>query len=179
MKKRLLIALSAACTAALVGCSSINTALNTSKQPSLEKLTPPSGQPFLTLQGSGIQVFRCAADAKGSYWRFEQPQAKLKNSSGEVVAELSGPMSAFEYKDGSRIISSHIIAWADPATPQKDNKYALMKAVSDPGSGVFNGVKYIQRLKPEGGMPNSSGCTASEVGKLLKVPFSAEYVFWK
>ena len=70
-------------------------------------------------------------------------------------------------------------AWADPANPQKDNKYALMKAVSDPGTGVFNGVKYIQRLKPEGGMPNSSGCTPSEAGKLLKVPFSAEYVFWK
>ena len=74
---------------------------------------------------------------------------------------------------------THNIAREDTANPQKYNKYALMKAVSDPGSGVFNGVKYIQRLKPEGGMPNSSGCTASEVGKLLKVPFSAEYVFWK
>lgn len=176
---RLLIALWGACAMALVGCGSINTALNTSKQPSLEKLTPPSGQPFLTLQGSGIQVFRCVSDAKGSYWRFEQPQAQLKNSSGEVVAELSGPMSAFEHKDGSRIISSHIIAWADASNPQKDNKYALMKSVSDPGSGVFNGVKYIQRLNPERGMPNSNGCTPSEAGKLLKVPFSAEYVFWK
>ena len=46
-------------------------------------------------------------------------------------------------------------------------------------TAAFNGVKYIQRLKPEGGMPNSSGCTPSEAGKLLKVPFSAEYVFWK
>ena len=169
MKNRLSFALLAASALALAGCSSINTALNTSKQPSMEKLTPPSGQAFLTLEGSGIQIFRCAADAKG----------KLKDKSGEAVAELSGPMSAFEYKDGSRIISSHIIAWADPANPQKDNKYALMKAVSDPGTGVFNGVKYIQRLKPEGGMPNSSGCTPSEAGKLLKVPFSAEYVFWK
>ena len=106
MKNRLSFALLAASALALAGCSSINTALNTSKQPSMEKLTPPSGQAFLTLEGSGIQIFRCAAD-------------------------------------------------------------------------VFNGVKYIQRLKPEGGMPNSSGCTPSEAGKLLKVPFSAEYVFWK
>lgn len=179
MKNRFCFALLTASALVLAGCSSINTALNTSKQPSLEKLTPPSGQAFLTLEGSGVQIFRCASDAKGSYWRFEQPQAKLKDTSGEVVAELSGPMSAFEYKDGSRIISSHIIAWADPANPQKDNKYALMKAVSDPGSGVFNGVRYIQRLKPVGGMPNSSGCNSAETGKLLKVPFSAEYVFWK
>ena len=76
-------------------------------------------------------------------------------------------MSAFEYKDGSRIISSHIML-GPTCESSKDNKYALMKAVSDPGTGVFNGVKYIQRLKPEGGMPNSSGCTPSEAGKLLK-----------
>lgn len=129
MKNRLSFALLAASALALAGCSSINTALNTSKQPSMEKLTPPSGQAFLTLEGSGIQIFRCAADAKGTYWRFEQPQAKLKDKSGEAVAELSGPMSAFEYKDGSRIISSHIIAWADPALKRK----AIPAARSLPG----------------------------------------------
>ena len=53
MKNRLSFALLAASALALAGCSSINTALNTSKQPSMEKLTPPSGQAFLTLEGSG------------------------------------------------------------------------------------------------------------------------------
>ena len=62
MKNRLPFALLAASALVLAGCSSINTALNTSKQPSMEKLTPPSGQPFLTLEGKGIQIFRCAAD---------------------------------------------------------------------------------------------------------------------
>ena len=65
MKNRLPFALLAASALVLAGCSSINTALNTSKQPSMEKLTPPSGQPFLTLEGKGIQIFRCAADTKG------------------------------------------------------------------------------------------------------------------
>ena len=73
VKNRLPFALLAASALVLAGCSSINTALNTSKQPSMEKLTPPSGQPFLTLEGKGIQIFRCAADTKGSYWHFEQP----------------------------------------------------------------------------------------------------------
>ena len=45
MKNRLPFALLAASALVLAGCSSINTALNTSKQPSMEKLTPPSGQP--------------------------------------------------------------------------------------------------------------------------------------
>ena len=120
VKNRLPFALLAASALVLAGCSSINTALNTSKQPSMEKLTPPSGQPFLTLEGKGIQIFRCAADTKGSYWHFEQPQAKLKDKSGEVVAELSGPMSAFEYKDGSRIISAYDVVSGLFPDKQKD-----------------------------------------------------------
>ena len=74
VKNRLSFALLAASALALAGCSSINTALNTSKQPSMEKLTPPSGQAFLTLEGSGIQIFRCAADAKAvSYTHLTLP----------------------------------------------------------------------------------------------------------
>ncbi|MFR5427755.1 MAG: hypothetical protein ACLTHV_01515 [Parasutterella excrementihominis] len=89
MKNRLSFALLAASALALAGCSSINTALNTSKQPSMEKLTPPSGQAFLTLEGKGIQNFPLRRGYQGDYWHFEQPQAKLKDKSSEVVAELS------------------------------------------------------------------------------------------
>lgn len=179
MKRFFPFAFVVASVLALTGCGALKTTTPQSSIPSMEKLTPKTGTAFLTLHGEGIQIFRCAADSRGTYWKFEQPQAKLKNKSGEVVAELSGPMSAFDHKDGSRIISSQIIAWVDPANPQKDNKYALMRAVSDQGTKTFEGVKYIQRLDPKGGMPSKEGCTSADVGKLQKVPFSAEYVFWR
>lgn len=179
MKHYLTLTLFSVSAIALVGCSSMTSGPSTESQGFMEKLTPKTGKPFLTLQGSGVQIFRCMADSKGAYWKFEQPQAKLIDKAGETVAELSGPMNAFEYKDGSRIISTHIISWADAANPQVDNKYALMRAISDPGSGEFNGVKFVQRLNPKGGMPNDTSCSAQTQGKLLKVPFSAEYVFWK
>ncbi len=95
-----------------------------------------------------------------------------------AVAELSGPMQAFDHSDGSRIISSHITAWVNPANPAVDNKLALLQAVSDDREGVFKGVRYIQRLDTVGGMPQGS-CTQPDNGKLQKVPFSAKFVFWK
>ena len=150
----------------------------TSHAPSADVLSPKSGSPFLTLDAKGYQYFRCTVDARGGYWKFERPEAKLTNSAGETVAELSGPMQAFDHSDGSRIISSHITAWVNPANPAVDNKLALLQAVSDDREGVFKGVRYIQRLDTVGGMPQGS-CTQPDNGKLQKVPFSAKFVFWK
>ncbi len=164
----------------LAGCSHLSD-LNgpgTSHAPSADVLSPKSGSPFLTLDAKGYQYFRCTVDARGGYWKFERPEAKLTNSAGETVAELSGPMQAFDHSDGSRIISSHITAWVNPANPAVDNKLALLQAVSDDREGVFKGVRYIQRLDTVGGMPQGS-CTQPDNGKLQKVPFSAKFVFWK
>lgn len=68
----LLFALSAI---VLTGCGNLNLGQKLGFEPDTSKIQPPSGQPILTLEGEGYQVFRCAADQKGAYWRFEQPQA--------------------------------------------------------------------------------------------------------
>ncbi|MFR5389420.1 hypothetical protein [Parasutterella sp.] len=88
MKNRLPFALLAASALVLAGCSSINTALNTSKQPSMEKLTPPSDNLSSRLKERAFR-FSVRRGYQGDYWHFEQPQAKLKDKSSEVVAELS------------------------------------------------------------------------------------------
>ncbi len=164
------------------GCSRLTDLGFISKSPDTAKITPPSGSPFLTLTAKGEEVFRCTVDSKGGYWRAERPNATLYDSKGNKVGTLSGPMSAFDCQDGSRIISSQLIAWADPENPKTTMKYALFKAFSDPGDGLFNDVRYIQRINPHGGMPSleqQSKCTTATRGRLLKIPFSADFVFWK
>lgn len=71
-----------------------------------------------------------------------------------------------------------LLPGVNPSNPEKDLKLALYRCVADPGKGTLNGVKFVQRLKTSGGQPQSS-CSPNEVGKLLKVPFKAEFVFWK
>ncbi|WP_308513177.1 DUF3455 domain-containing protein [uncultured Turicimonas sp.] len=164
----------------LAGCSTIGDNLSSlipgaGGVPS--KLTPPTGKPVLTLQAKGVQVFRCTVDSKGPYYRFERPDATLYEGS-EKVGTLSGPMSAISYKDGSSIISTRVSAWANPSDPKKDLVLALLSAVPNDKPGVLEGVRYIQRLDTKGGIPQSN-CSQTEAGKLLKVPFTAEFVFWK
>ena len=162
----------------LAGCSTIGdniSALIPGSSAVSKKLTPPGGKPVLTLQAKG--VFRCTVDAKGPYYRFERPDATLYDGS-EKVGTLSGPMSAISYKDGSSIISTRVIAWSNPSNPQKDLVLALLSAVPNDKAGAMKDVRYIQRLNTQGGLPQSN-CSSAEAGKLLKVPFSAEFVFWK
>lgn len=162
----------------LTGCGTFNLGQKLGLEPDLSKIQPPSGKPILTLEGEGVQVFRCAADAKGTYWRFEQPQANLFDKHGELLVKHSGPMQAFEHIDGSEILSCRITSWVNPSNPEKDLKLALYRCVADPGKSTLNGVKYVQRQKTSGGQPQGS-CSQNEVGNLLKVPFKAEFVFWK
>ncbi len=168
---------------ALAGCSAplqkIGEKLGISTESAVsKKLTPPSGNAFMTLNAKGYQIFRCTVDTKGPYYRFERPEASLYDSSGQEVAKLLGPMSAITANDGSSIISTKVKTWANSSDPQKDLILALLVAYPNDTPGMLNGVKYIQRLNTKGGLPQSS-CQPQNAGKLLKVPFRAEFVFWK
>lgn len=160
----------------LNGCA-LNTWQNKSVN-HLDSITPKVGKASETFLGDGFQVFRCIQDAKGTYWRFEQPIANLSNTHGEFLIKHSGPMMAFDHADGSRILSSRILSWVNPQNPSNDIKPVLMEAITDPGSGFLNDVRYVQRINTKGGIPQKN-CTTEEVGHLLKVPFKAEYIFWK
>lgn len=46
------------------------------------------------------------------------------------------------------------------------------------GRGILEGVRYIARRQPSGGMPLVT-CTASQRGQYLRVPFRARYVFYR
>jgi hypothetical protein len=163
------------------GCSTIDFPHmeNRNDAASLEKITPgDNARKTLELHGTGNFVFRCSADAKGSYWKFERPEANLFNKYDELVVRHSGPMQAFDHIDGSRIISSRIISWINPPEPEKNAKLVLMKTVADPGDRELSAVRFVQRLNTNGGMP-AGNCSREQLGRLLKIPFSADFIFWK
>lgn len=141
-------------------------------------LVPAKGKPFLTLFGSGIQTFRCVKDARGFFWKFENTQAALKDETGNPAAQISGPMHAIDHLDGSRIISTRIFSWVSSSQNPGDNKNLLMEAVADDKPGALERVLYVQRLKSSGGIPTQE-CGPAQLNKFIKVPFKADYVFWK
>jgi hypothetical protein len=173
-------ALLAACAA--VGPASSGTAgsdkADAVAAPSLgifSRIKAPSGStPVLQLTARGVQIFRCEKRDGAFVWVFRQPDAQLLDSSGKVVGR-HGASFSFEHDDGSRLTAT-IVAY-DDAPKSTDLRWLLMTTRSF-GKGAFDGVTHVQRIDTRGGMPPET-CQASQANQILRVEFSAEFVFYR
>jgi hypothetical protein len=86
-----------------------------------------------------------------------------------------GANFSFEHRDGSRLLGT-VIAH-DKAT-SADTLPWLLLSVKSFGKGEFGGIDYVQRVNTQGGMPPAT-CSADENNRLLRVPFSADFVFYR
>ncbi len=139
------------------------------------KIKVPSGnEPTLKLAARGVQIFRCERQGNALEWRFRLPEAELFDDQGQPVAR-HGAHFSFEHRDGSRLLGAvlaHDQADAGDALPW------LLFSAKSYGSGEFGGVTYVQRVNTRGGMPPRS-CSAKELNQLLRVNFSADFVFYR
>jgi hypothetical protein len=46
------------------------------------------------------------------------------------------------------------------------------------GQGEFDRMTYVQRVETSGGMPPDR-CSAEQVNQILRVPFSAKFIFYR
>ena len=126
----------------------------------------------------GVQIYECrtASDLQApAQWALVAPQAELFDADGKRVGHhFAGPR--WEADDGSRIVGS-VKARAD--APQRDAiAWLLLSATSEGGPGRFSGVKQVQRLHTVGGAAPAAGCTPGASSGPLRVPYSADYVFF-
>jgi len=136
----------------------------------------PDGQdPVVQLAAKGAQVFRCELREGGGYaWTFRQPDAELLDARGQVIGR-HGVNYSFEHVDGSRLVGrilSFDKAPKDGALPW------LLIATDNFGDGQFKGVDYVQRINTVGGMPPPH-CQASQDQQILRVDFTADFVFYR
>lgn len=146
--------------------------------PSLGFFSPikvPSGhEPTLQLAARGVQIFRCERQDKSLQWRFRLPEAELFDAQGQPAGR-HGANFSFEHRDGSRLVGNvlaHDKADAPGTLP------LLLLSTKSYGKGEFAGVTYVQRVNTHGGMPPPA-CDASQVNRLLRVDFSADFVFYR
>lgn len=111
----------------------------------------------------------------GSEWYFIGPTADLYASpkgDGKVGIHYSGP--TWVSTSGSGVVGRQV----DQCTPDPQSiPWLLMTAVSSRGPGIFDGTTHIQRLNTVGGLtPTVPG---TSYGDIVRVPYSAEYVFYR
>jgi len=135
---------------------------------------PGDSQPVLQLSARGVQIFRCEKRDGANTWVFRQPEAQLSDAAGKNVGR-HGANFSFEHVDGSRLVAT--VAAYDDAPSDADLRWLLMTTRSY-GDGAFAGVTHVQRVNTRGGMPPSR-CEAAQVGQVLRVDFSADFVFYR
>ena len=155
-----------AITATLCACSSV-------KPPSV---TPPeASEEAFRLEASGEQVFRCLIDARGWYWKFEAPNAYLFDPLTNQAVAKHGYNFTFVHNDGS-CLTTRIVSTAPQG--KKDLSDALFTVASRDGYGRLSQIQYVQRLNAKGGVPTTM-CTKEKRGQLARVPFTADFIFYR
>ncbi len=140
---------------------------------------PPGQRLARDLQGSGVQIYECRLgknDPQDFEWTFVSPEAELRAQSGALVGHYyAGP--TWEALDGSKVVGA-LQARADSPDPQSI-PWLLLRGTSTSGHGVFSQTTSIQRINTQGGRAPASGCNAAQLGGKIRVPYHAEYLFYK
>lgn len=132
-------------------------------------------QPLLQVHAKGDQVYTCKSDAAQLTWTLKAPDAQLFDKDGKPFGKHSaGP--SWEASDGSRVTGKAV---ANTLSPDADSiPWLLVNVISHDGSGVLSTATTILRLNTKGGKAPASGCDASHVGQEVRVPYSADYLFY-
>jgi hypothetical protein len=142
-------------------------------------IAPKQGAFVESIAARGAQVYECRADAAapgGAKWVFVAPDAALFDRTGAAIGKhYAGPH--WEAADGSRVVGA-VAARAD--APQENAiPWLLLSTKPAGGSGRFAQVSSIQRVNTIGGAAPARGCDAAAVGATEKVPYSADYLFYR
>jgi len=141
------------------------------------ELQPPASERLmLEVLASGVQVYECVTDNGTGYkWHFKGPEAKLVDRGGRDLGKhYGGP--TWEAPDGSKVVAELRAQAKSPdatAIP-----HLLLKAKATSGSGVYGGVRSIQRVATEGGRSPEVNCSRENFAQVARVPYRATYYFY-
>jgi hypothetical protein len=137
---------------------------------------PAGNTPFLVGHAVGLQIYSCNATGGTFAWTLVAPDARLYDDRGKrIIEHFAGP--SWEAKDGSRVVGTRVDGvTVDPnAIP-----WLLLSATSTGKPGLLAPTTFIQRLSTRGGLAPAAGiCNRFTVGTRVKVPYTADYYFWK
>ncbi len=140
------------------------------------QLQPPASERLLLkVHAKGDQVYICQEGATEFAWALKAPDAQLFDKDGKPFGKhFAGP--TWEARDGSRVTGKAV---ASVSSPDADSiPWLLVDVVNHGGNGALSRVSKIQRLNTKGGKAPASGCDAAHTGQQVRVPYSADYLFY-
>jgi hypothetical protein len=127
---------------------------------------------------TGTQIYRCdpKKDAPGQFeWVFQAPEATLREPAGKYLGKhYAGP--TWEADDGSKIVGT-VEARRD-APDGKSIPWLRLATRSTGSPGLFANVTTVLRVGTSGGGQPLARCNDVEQGKIVRVPYTADYNFY-
>ena len=163
-------------SAALLAAASAAASFSPAAQQLPPQLQPPANeQLLLQVHAKGDQIYVCKSDAAQFTWTLKAPDAQLFDKDGKPFGKhFAGP--SWEASDGSRVTGKAV---ANAPSPDADSiPWLLVNVVSHDGTGVLSRATTIQRLNTKGGKAPATGCDASHLTQELRVPYSADHLFY-
>jgi len=161
--------------ALFAGCAASPTIVPPSVPPSIQ--APPGSQVYLEAVASGVQVYECSQKPDSTYeWAFKSPEAALSDRAGHTLGKhYAGP--TWEANDGSAVVGE--VKARDPGPTTTAIPWLLLGAKSHSGDGTFAPATFVQRIATVGGVAPVGDCSASTLKQQARVPYSAEYIFYR
>ena len=149
--------------AAAAGCT-------TTTGPKMDRQDYLSGtQVVLTLNAKGSTFFRCAYDSEGFYWKYLRSDARLTNSNHKYAGVVTA--SGIKLNSGREWKLTPLVSSPRGYSDLPDTLFELH---SDEASAP----EFAERISAKGGMPLAK-CSPSQRDAVLKVPFTARFVFYR
>jgi len=138
------------------------------------RLVPPADAVKIdSFSGKGVQIYTCTVHETATQWMLKAPEAQLTDASGVIFAKhYAGP--SWEATDGSKAMGK--VLETIPAPQAAAIPWLLLSATSS-GAGALSGTRFVQRIHTSGGVAPGSAC--AKLGAEQRVPYSADYVFYR
>ncbi|MDO9359885.1 MAG: DUF3455 domain-containing protein [Polaromonas sp.] len=180
-------AIAAAAVSMIAACGGMSSPMSSMKAPYSQASLPASVQvpagnrvAWETV-GVGDITYQCSAkkDMAGQYeWVFVGPDAKLNDRGGNQVGKYYGPPATWEAMDGSKLTATQV-AVAPNSMMAGSIPLQLVKANPAMGTGMMQGVTYIQRVDTRAGVAPATPCAAGNLNAKQVVKYQADYIFYK
>jgi len=152
--------------------------LATQPQASDPTLPPANLQARLTVDGLGVQIYRCTPQLDNTFkWVFEVPEAKLLDRTTHEPMGTHGAGPTWTWKDGSAI-TGKVIQTKPSRDPAVIPWLLLETKPTGDIKGTLSGITMVRRSDTQAGAAPSYGCDTERANTLIRVPYAAVYTFY-
>jgi len=148
-------------------------------------LSVPDGNKLLLhAYARGVQVYVCTQDPKDTTrygWTFSEPQATLyakDNYRTQIGKHYLNPIGQPTWETTEGTIVSAVKIQQAPAPDTAAIPWLLLKTASASGFGPLRSTTYVERMETHGGKPSAADANRAHKGQYIRVPYTAEYLFY-